>query len=90
MIAAIEDDALPVPKDAEIINDLRALERIDGVVKLGKHRTGKDKDRHGDAAIALCLAYAASRADNMPPVEVAIEDNPPSVWAESEADYRGY
>ena len=77
MIAAIEDDALPIPKDAEIINDLRALERIDGVVKLGKRRTGKDKDRHGDAAIALCLAYAASRADNMPPVEVAIEARTP-------------
>lgn len=74
-IAALEDDALRIAKDSEMIDDLRALERIDGIIKLGKKRTGKDKNRHGDSAIALCLAYAASRADNILPVEVAIEDN---------------
>lgn len=74
-IAALEDDALRIAKDSEMIDDLRALERIDGIIKLGKKRTGKDKNRHGDSAIALCLAYAASRADNVLPVEVAIEDS---------------
>ena len=73
LVAALEDDALRIPKDADIIDDLRALERIDGVIKLGR-RSGKAGERHGDAAIALCLAYAASRSNTALPVTVAIED----------------
>ena len=77
-VAAFEDDLLRIPRDADILDDLRALERIDGIIKLGKRRTGRSHDRHGDAAIALCLAYAASRSDTVLPVEVAIEELPPA------------
>ncbi len=57
-VAAFEDDDICIPKDSNIIDDLRHLQKIDGIIKLPKGKTGQDKDRHGDAAIALALAYA--------------------------------
>lgn len=90
-VAAFEDDLLRIPRDADILDDLRALERIDGIIKLGKRRTGRSHDRHGDAAIALCLAYAASRSDTVLPVEVAIEELPPQATADYPVPvYRDY
>lgn len=73
LVAGFEDDDIRIPKDSDIIDDLRALQRIDGIIKLPKGKTSDG--RHGDAAIALALAYAASRSD--PPTEIglAVEDN---------------
>ena len=45
-------------------NDLLQIRRIDGVPRLPKDKNaseGGKTRRHGDAAIALCLAYAKSR-----------------------------
>lgn len=58
--AAFEDDLLAVPRDADVLDDLRALQVIKGVPKLPDTQTGSSKNRHGDAAIALVLAYYAS------------------------------
>jgi len=66
-VQAFEDGMMDLPKDLDIKNDLRSLERIDGIVKLPKLRVEDTKNsdfkRHGDAAIALALAYAASQSD---------------------------
>lgn len=68
--AAFEDDNIEIPKDADILTDLRAIQVIKGIPKLPDGNTAKDgpganksKQRHGDAAIALCLAWAASTMD---------------------------
>ena len=62
--AAFEDAEITVPKDADVLDDLRAIQSIKGIPKIpdGDSSSG-GKKRHGDAAIALCMAYAASLAD---------------------------
>ncbi|MXV43921.1 hypothetical protein GS501_02490 [Saccharibacter sp. 17.LH.SD] len=61
--AAFEDGLISLPQDREIVDDLRALTLVRGVARVPEGRTtGSTGKRHGDAAIALSLAYAASRA----------------------------
>lgn len=62
--AALEDGTLTnLPKDADILADLRAIQVVRGVPRIPDTRsTGEDKGkRHGDAAVAVALAYYASR-----------------------------
>ena len=62
--AALEDGTLiDLPKDADVLDDLRAVQMVRGVPRVPDTRsTGQDKGkRHGDAAIAISLAYYASR-----------------------------
>lgn len=62
--AALEDGTLDLPADDEVLGDLRMLKLVRGVARVPHHRlTDEKKSRHGDAAIAACLAYAASRAE---------------------------
>jgi len=64
---AFSDATIDLPKDADVLNDIRALERINGIIKLPNLRTEDTKDgafkRHGDSAITLALAHFASRQD---------------------------
>ncbi|MFT0531613.1 hypothetical protein ACMHYJ_02090 [Castellaniella hirudinis] len=72
--AALEDGTLDgLPKDADVLADLRAVQVIKGVPRIPDTRTtGEDKGkRHGDAAVAVALAYFASRELNKGPVRVA-------------------
>lgn len=75
--AAFEDDGIAIPQDADVLNDLRAIQVIKGTPKIPDGQT--QKGRHGDAAIALALAYAASLADyweaGWTPVNQAVETN---------------
>ena len=72
--AALEDGTLDgIPKDADILTDLRALEIVRGVPRIPDART-KDSEgnkRHGDSAVAFLLAYYASRELNNAPVKVS-------------------
>ncbi len=71
--AALEDGTLTgLPKDQDILADLRAVQVIKGVPRIPDQRsTGEDKGkRHGDAAVAVALAYFASRELNLGPVTV--------------------
>ena len=61
--AAFEDDEIAIPRDRDVADDLRALQVIKGIPKLPDGKTGDAKARHGDAAIALALAYYASLMD---------------------------
>lgn len=70
---ALEDGTLmDLPKDADTLADLRAIEMVRGVPRVPETRTtGEDKGkRHGDAAVAVALAYYASRELNAGPVTV--------------------
>lgn len=72
--AALEDGTLDgLPRDEDILTDLRAFELVKGVPRIPDTRTkGQDgKKRHGDAAIAFVLAHYASRELNAGPVRVA-------------------
>jgi phage FluMu gp28-like protein len=71
--AAFEDGTLDaLPSDADVLADLRAVEVVKGVPRIPDARTvGSDKgQRHGDAAVAIALAYFASRELNKGPVRV--------------------
>jgi len=65
--AAHEDGTIEYPRDADVLEDVRAFEMIRGVARLpDKRRPGKaGGQRHGDAGIALLLSYYASRAEAM-------------------------
>ena len=58
-----EDRTIQIPQDRDVLDDLRALQVIQGIPKLPDAKTGAAKDRHGDSAIALALAEYAARRD---------------------------
>lgn len=73
--AAFEDAMVVLPRDEDIAADHRALVVERGVPRLpekGSRTKGSDgKQRHGDAAIAGALAYAASLIDAVSPEHLA-------------------
>ena len=70
---SFEDQTIDLPRDADIKNDLRALELIDGIIKLPRLTVSDTKNpkfmRHGDAAIALALGHYKSINMGGGPVE---------------------
>ena len=75
--AALEDAMMTLPRDREVQDDLRMLRLVRGVARIPERRLSDDKQpRHGDAAIAACLAYAASL---MEPEEYGYEPVPLAV-----------
>lgn len=63
---AFQDQTIDIPRDADIKGDIRALQLINGIIKLPALRTQDSKGkfkRHGDAAIALALGWFASLQD---------------------------
>lgn len=64
--SALEDATFTLPKDADIVDDLRSLEVVRGVARIpdGSRGKGASGQRHGDAAIAAALAlFAAATLD---------------------------
>ncbi len=62
--AALEDAMLTLPQDRDVIDDLRMVKLVRGVARIPeRRRNAEGEQRHGDAAIASVLAYAASRAE---------------------------
>jgi len=58
--AAFEDDRIRLPRDADLLDDLRAIQVVKGVPRLPEGKTDRNATRHGDAAIAIVMAlYAA-------------------------------
>lgn len=76
--AAFEDDAIAIPRDAEIGADLRAFKIIKGIASLPALRTaaGAGGTRHGDAGIAIVLAYSATRLPFVPYSYQAVASDP--------------
>jgi len=60
MKAAFEDDEISIPKDSDVADDLRAIQVIKGIPKIPDGKTGDNKNRHGDAAVSILMAHAAS------------------------------
>ncbi len=68
--AQLEDRTIALPRDADILEDLRSLRMVKGVAKppenRGKSATGQ---RHADSAVALALAVYAAKTMEGGPVE---------------------
>lgn len=63
LVQGFEDRQIDIPRDATLADDLRAVENVNGVPQVVKEtRDIKDPElfRHGDFAVALCLAWFAS------------------------------
>lgn len=65
--SAVSDRSMIIPRDGDILDDFRAIKMQKGVAKVPEQYRRKGRDggqRHGDAAIAACLAwYAATKID---------------------------
>lgn len=64
--AAFEDSTILLPKDADILDDHRAIKMEKGVAKIPENYEGKGRDggkRHGDAAIAGAMSEFAIRSE---------------------------
>ena len=61
--AAFEDGTIALPRDKDVLADLRAIKMVKGVARVpDKKATGTDGgQRHGDAGIAVALMYYSSR-----------------------------
>jgi hypothetical protein len=62
------DDTIALPKDAEVLDNLRAIRMEKGIAKVpnaARTRDAKGGQRHGDAAIALALGHYASRQESI-------------------------
>jgi phage FluMu gp28-like protein len=69
---ALEDKTLFIPRDGDVLDDLRAIRVEKGIPKVpdGKKALGRDGgQRHGDAAVAGCLAVSAKNLTPYQPVE---------------------
>ena len=65
--AGFEDGEITIPRDADILNDLRAIQVIKGIPKIPDGKTdSKSGQRHGDAAIAIAMAWFASLMNSSP------------------------
>ncbi|RPE81836.1 hypothetical protein [Vulcaniibacterium tengchongense] len=62
---AFEDDTIALPRDKDVLADLRAIKVIKGVARVPDKKTaGKDGgQRHGDAGVAIALMHYASLAE---------------------------
>ncbi len=61
--AAYEDRLITVPRHDDVLEDHRAIRLVRGVPRVPEGKTDKKGKRHGDSAIAIALAYAASLMD---------------------------
>ena len=65
--AAFEDDQISLPRDDDVLSDLRAVRLVRGVPRLPEGQTASTRGaRHGDSAIALALAWYAGDGDRGP------------------------
>ncbi len=75
MIQLFEDSSIDLPKDANLEQDIRSIENVEGIpmVTSLKRADLKDPDlmRHGDFAPALCLANFAYLTLHQGPVTVS-------------------
>lgn len=61
--AGFEDDEISLPRDADVLDDLRAIQVVKGIPRIPDANTGRDRQRHGDSAIAIAMALYASQMD---------------------------
>lgn len=97
-VDAFTDKSIDLPKNDNVLNDIRTLERIDGIVKLPAIRTKDNEqsslERHGDSAIALALAWYASEQDPVsidftPVPKTGLGGDSPEDWDDDNQSFSG-
>lgn len=75
--SAFEDGTIVLPRDSDVLDDLRAFQVIKGIPMIPDVRTkGQDgQQRHGDAGVSLLLAHAASRSEVEPAAGETVESD---------------
>jgi phage FluMu gp28-like protein len=64
MKAHFEDMTITIVKDADVMDDLRALQiNSRGVPCIPQGKTDQGKARHGDSAVACCMLIAATQME---------------------------
>lgn len=64
MKSYFEDFSILIPKDADVLDDLRSIQINNrGVPRIPDAKTDSKKERHGDGAIACCMLVAASQME---------------------------
>lgn len=62
--AAFEDSEIHIPKDEDIVTDLRAIQlNTRGIPRIPEGKTDKEKKRHGDSAIACAMMLYAAQME---------------------------
>lgn len=61
--ALFEDRLISLPMHDDVVEDHRAIRLVRGVPRVPEGKTDKKGQRHGDSAVAGCLANYASRMD---------------------------
>ncbi len=87
--AGLEDRTITLPKNSNILDDLRGLKMKDGIAKPPDKSTGKKgkTQRHCDSAVALALAlFAHAELGKQEPFEVTFAPATP----EKGLDFRGF
>lgn len=82
-----EDDEMQIPKDDDVLNDLRALQMVKGIPKLPDSKTNDkgQSQRHGDSAIALAMAeFAANNSGG--PIEFTAAPSKSKRWDQPDMD----
>lgn len=66
--ARFEDGDIEIPKDQDILDDLRKIQLNKGVpqIEKGSGKGADGKQRHGDSAVALCMLVRASHMEGAP------------------------
>ena len=76
--AAFEDKKIAIPLDADTLDDLRAVKMEKGIAKVPEtYKGNKGRDggqRHGDAAIALAMAWYAITSVDAGPIAYGSQD----------------
>lgn len=96
--AAFEDDRIALPRDDDVLSDLRAVRLVRGVPRLPDGQTASARGaRHGDSAIALALAWYAGDGDRGPyaytpvrPGRALDDDEDPDGWPRDDAPEPGW
>ncbi len=87
--AHFEDALLILPKDADILSDIRMVKMDKGVAKVPNN--ARVKGRHGDSAVALALACYAAKMDTVVYAYEAVrntDNEQHSRWARGAARWR--
>jgi len=69
--AALEDDKATLPASADIVDDFRTVEVVQGIPRIVARTSTKDGQRHGDSAIAALLCFYSS--EQLDAGEVVVE-----------------
>lgn len=90
---AFEDHDLSIPKDDDVLSDLRLIKQVKGIAKIPDNEKNKGSDgkaRHGDTAIALAMAIYAVFEMEPAPIEFSAVADSLERWSPAYNQFDGF